>query len=239
MNKVISSKSPVLKLPLRPKNPSGLEMAIYRFQVKAYKHYHRIKDLDKTSPKEVKEVEETIAHLNRERAKINAHAQLQEQLLADLEAYRDDNKDKSRAELAQEKHHPTTRLVSNLYAVAEPQPSPNHAAHHIVMGNGSVRAMTNARLQMFMYGIGINDSMNGIWLPRSTAYKGHYTTPKAPTHSRIHGNNYQRWVGKLADIRNNESAFRARLVRIKSQLKDGSHPPQILMKKDPSWKPAE
>ncbi|WP_233448307.1 AHH domain-containing protein [Vibrio penaeicida] len=60
------------------------------------------------------------------------------------------------------------------------------------MGNGRVKAMINARLQMFMYGIGINDSMNGIWLPRSTTYKGRYTTPKAPTHSRIHGNNYQR-----------------------------------------------
>ncbi|HHG3448755.1 TPA: AHH domain-containing protein [Vibrio parahaemolyticus] len=238
MEKVILGKSPVLKLPLRPKNPSGLEMAIYRFQVKAYKHYNKIKDLDKTSPKEVKEAEETIAHLNRERAKINAHAQLQEQLLADLEVYRDDNKDSSYIELAKEKHHPTTRLASNLYAIAEPKPSPNHAAHHIIMGNGRVRAMTNARLQMFMYGIGINDSINGIWLPRSTAYKGHYTTPKAPMHSRIHGDNYQRWVGRLAVIRNNESAFRARLVTIKSQLKDGSHPPKILMKKDPSWKPA-
>ncbi|BCL73842.1 hypothetical protein TUMSATVNIG1_58280 (plasmid) [Vibrio nigripulchritudo] len=237
MNKVISSKSPVLKLPLRPKNPSGLEMAIYRFQVDAYKHYHKIKNLNNSSPEDIKEAKETVDHLNRERTKINAHAKLQEQLLADLEEYRDNNKDKARTELAQEKHHPTDRLVSNLYAIAEPKPSPNHAAHHIVMGNGQVRAMINARLQMFMYGIGINDSINGIWLPRSTAYKGHYTTPKAPIHSRIHGQNYQRWVGKLADIRNNESAFKAKLVSIKTQLKDGSHPPEILKKKDPSWKP--
>ncbi|EIO4079099.1 hypothetical protein D8T49_22560 [Vibrio vulnificus] len=239
MNKVILGKSPVLKVPPRPKNPSGLEMAIYIFQVKAYKHYHKVKALDKSSPKDIKEAEETIAHLNRERAKINAHAQMQEQLLAELETYRDDNRGKSRTELAKENHHPTNRLVSNLYAIAEPQPSPNHTAHHIVMGNGRVRAMVNARLQMFMYGIGINDSMNGIWLPRSMAYSGHYTTPKAPPHSRIHGNNYQIWVGKLADIRNNESAFRARLARIKTQLKDGSHPPQILMKQDPSWKPGQ
>ncbi|WP_413113975.1 AHH domain-containing protein [Thaumasiovibrio sp. DFM-14] len=234
----LGNKSPILKLPLRPSNPSALEMAIYQFQVKAYKHYHRVTNQTDSSPEELKEVKETIAHLERERAKINAHAIIEERLLRELEAYREESVRKSTTELSNEKHHPTTRLVSSLYAIAEPQPSPTHAAHHIVMGNGKVRAMIDARMQMFMYGIGINDSINGIWLPRSTAYKGHYTTPKAPTHSCIHGENYQRWVGILANIRNNEKRFKTKLTLIKKQLNDGTHPPMILKKKDPTWKPS-
>lgn len=46
------------------------------------------------------------------------------------------------------------------------------------MGNGKVTAMIDAKLQMFEFGIGINDAINGVWLPRSSAYKDHYTTPK-------------------------------------------------------------
>ncbi|HHX8442856.1 TPA: hypothetical protein ACVO0G_004276 [Vibrio diabolicus] len=38
--------------------------------------------------------------------------------------------------------------------------------------------MIDAKLQMFEFGIGINDAINGVWLHRSSAYKDHYTTPK-------------------------------------------------------------
>lgn len=237
MKQATLNPSPVIKLPLRPSNPSALEMAIYRFQVEAYKHYQKLKKSPASTPAEKKEVLETMKHLKRERAKINAHAKMQEQLFAELESYREGNKGKSSSELASEKHHPTNVLVRNLYAIAEPQPSQNHSAHHIVLGNGKVPRLIDARLQMFLYGIGINDAINGIWLPRSSAFKGHYTTPKAPPHSRIHGENYQAWVGMLARIQNNEAAFKVKLGRIKAQLNDGSHPPQIIMKKDPAWKP--
>ncbi|MBS9948599.1 AHH domain-containing protein [Vibrio alginolyticus] len=99
-----------------------------------------------------------------------------------------------------------------LYAVAEPHPSPNHAAHQIVMRNGKVTAMIDAKLQMLEFGIGINDAINGVWLPRSSAYKDHYTTPKAPPHSRIHGTNYQNWIGTLGRIRHSENVFKSTLL---------------------------
>jgi hypothetical protein len=97
--------------------------------------------------------------------------------------------------------------------------------------------MIDAKLQMFEFGIGINDAINGVWLPRSTAYKDHYTTPKAPPHSRIHGTNYQNWIGMLGRIRHSEKIFKSTLLRMKKQIQDGSHPAKILEKKDPNWKP--
>ncbi|HHI5546324.1 TPA: AHH domain-containing protein [Vibrio parahaemolyticus] len=237
MSTITIGKSPVFKKPLRPTNPSALELAIYNYQVDALKHYKKISNLANATKSQLTEIEETIKHLKRERAKIKAHARLQDDLYEELQQYRTNNKTKDESQLSKENHHPTNTLVKNLYAIAEPQPSPNHAAHHIVMGNGRVTAMIDAKLQMFEFGIGINDAINGVWLPRSTLYKDHYTTPKAPPHSRIHGTNYQNWIGTLGRIRHSEKVFKTTLLKMKKQIQDGSHPDKILEKKDVNWKP--
>lgn len=84
---------------------------------------------------------------------------------------------------------------------------------------------------MFELGIGINDAINSVWLARSSAYKDHYTTPKAPTHSRTHGTNYQNWIGTLGIIRHSEDVFKSALLKIKKQIQDGSRPENPLEKK--------
>ncbi|MCG3726300.1 AHH domain-containing protein [Vibrio cincinnatiensis] len=226
-----------IKKPPRPSNPSALEMTVYRYQLKAYDCYQKLKNKAGASKQEIAQLEEDIAFLKRDRARISAHARYQEYLAQELDEYRKSNKEKDEFELAEEKHHPTDTLSKNLYAVAESQPSPNHAVHHIIMGKGRHPITIEARLTMFEYGIGINDAINGVWLPRSSAYAGHYTTPKAPPHSRIHRYNYEIWVGRLARIKNNEAGFKIRLGQIKSDLKNGTHPTEILETKKPEWKP--
>ncbi|MGF1725667.1 hypothetical protein [Photobacterium nomapromontoriensis] len=94
-------------------------------------------------------------------------------------------------------------------------------------------SLMRARLQMHIYGLGINDPLNGVWLPRSKAYEGHFTTPKAPPHSRIHRYNYEMWVGQLAQVRD-KKLFVDRLRIIKMKLNHGTHPDKILEKKDPT-----
>ncbi|MFH4412495.1 hypothetical protein [Vibrio diabolicus] len=69
------------------------------------------------SKSELEEVEATIKYLKRERAKIKAHAHLQDELYEELKKYRRENKAKDESQLSREKHHPTNSLIRNLYAV--------------------------------------------------------------------------------------------------------------------------
>jgi len=60
----------------------------------------------------------------------------------------------------------------------------NYAAHHIVAGKSKYSA--RARKILKRAKIDINDSSNGVFLPRSTEY----SAPPAITHSRIHTKKY-------------------------------------------------
>ncbi|BCL71828.1 hypothetical protein TUMSATVNIG1_37950 [Vibrio nigripulchritudo] len=226
-------KNPIAKLPSRPSNPTPLELAIHRFQKDALRVKNKLDANPNAKGKDLDQIKEDIAHLDREMIRISTQSSLQSQ----LEKYRTDNKDKSTVELSKEAHHPTDNLSNFLYAVGEPKPSNNHHPHHIIMGNGKSRMM-RVRLQMHRYGIGINDPINGVWLPRSSAFKGHFTTPKAPPHSRIHTYNYETWISEnLAHVRRNEAVFIGKLKTIKREIKSGSHPDKILEKKDKNWSP--
>lgn len=235
MKKVILSKSPIQSIPARPSNPTPLELAINRFQREAVRVRQNLQQEPKPDGMALKKIKEDLAFLDRELIRISTQSSLQ----SNLSEYREGNKQKKSHELVREPHHPTKQLVSHLYAVAEPQPSKNHHPHHIVMGKGNARMM-RTRLQMHLYGIGINDPVNGIWLPRSTAFEGHFTTPKAPPHSRIHSHNYQTWISdSLVNIRKSETQFVNKLRIIKLDIKNGTHPAKILEKKDINWSPSK
>lgn len=216
----------------RPSNPTPLELAIHRFEQLANQHYQT--GLEKMDGKAKLKHGRDLQHLQRERIRISTQAALQQ----DLDSYRADNKQKNISELANEPHHPTVTLSRHLTAVAEPKPSLDHDAHHIVMGKGRWLAsqMMRARLNLHLNGIGINDPINGVWLPRDKASKGHWATPNSPAHKEIHRYNYESWIStRLGGPALPESSVRNRLRDIKHVLTFGGYPAKIVEKKDAQW----
>ncbi|MCX2782246.1 AHH domain-containing protein [Microbulbifer thermotolerans] len=136
-----------------------------------------------------------------------------------------------------ESHHPTDDLVTHMAAVGEPKPSPYHDAHHIIPGKGRwlQEEIAQARANMHLAGIGIQDPRNGIFLPRTKAHKGHWSAPKAPAHKEIHRYNYETWIFDKFQFELPPLAFEAELLIVKTQLKTGGHPKKILEPKDPGW----
>ncbi|AWF82575.1 hypothetical protein BTJ40_18155 [Microbulbifer sp. A4B17] len=93
-----------------------------------------------------------------------------------------------------------------------------------------------ARLNLHAHGVGINDPVNGVWLPRKYEYKGHWATPKAPAHKEIHRYNYETWiVAKFSQSGLPELVLRNRLREVKTRLKHGGYPQQITKAKDCEW----
>ncbi|MCX2834475.1 AHH domain-containing protein [Microbulbifer thermotolerans] len=222
-----------------PKAPNPLELAIYEFEKKA-REYHQ--SLAQKAPKD-ETPEQTAArraalqrdldHLKSERTRIVHMTQIQRQ----LEEYRERCRNSSPEELAREPHHPTDDLVINMAAAGEPKPSPYHDAHHIIPGKGRWRQdeIAQARTNLHLAGIGIQDPQNGVYLPRDKAHKGHWSAPKAPAHKEIHRYNYETWIFAKFSEPLPTIAFEAALLMVKTQLKTGEHPKEILKPKDPAW----
>ncbi|MBP7546483.1 MAG: AHH domain-containing protein [Corallincola sp.] len=233
----VVSPPPIIPSP-RPSNPTALELAIHRFeeQANAY-HYEKTKLAKATGqPSEIAKARAKLdrdwQHLQRERLRISTQAGLQRS----LEDYRKASKQKTKDELQAEPHHPARVLARHLTAVGEPKPSRDHDPHHIIAGKGRFmpEAMEQARLGLHMHGIGINDAINGVWLPRSKADKGHWATPESPAHREIHRHNYEMWIWRLFGATLlPENVVRQRLRVVKLKLRLGGYPSEIVQPKDP------
>lgn len=235
----MNNQSPLIPQP-RPSEPSALDLAIHRFEQQARKyHYNKSQAAPANETAEQKAArqkafERDWDHLQKEKIRISTLAALQQ----NLEEYREDSKNKTTAELVKEPHHPTRKLANNLTAIAEPKPSPDHDPHHIIMGKGRwlVAQMMRARLNLHAHGIGINDPINGIWLPRNNKDAGHWATPGAPAHKKIHRYNYEQWVTRILRARGlSEVVVRNQLRDIKHKLKTGTYPIEITLPKDTEW----
>ncbi len=223
-----------IPMPTRPSNPSALEMAIYNYEIKA-REFHNEKNYlaseNECTSKKSERIEKRNRdwnHLMRERRRITAHVIQQEE----LERYRAVNKDKSVKDLAQEKHHPTSKLARNLRAVGEPKPTVIHEAHHIIPGKG--RHLKAMMAVCRLYGIGTNDPVNGVWLRNfSKNTSDDWATPEAPPHRPLHTKNYEEWISSSFSNDNlPETVFGARLCKVKHELKSGTHPSNILVGKE-------
>lgn len=232
---------PPYTIPPRPSNPTPLEMAIYEFQKKALAYHHKKALLNgankapELQAKELAALEQDWRHLERERIRISVQAGLQQE----LDDYRTAGRLMTSAELRNEAHHPTAVLARNLTAVGEPKPSPDHDPHHIIMGKGRWRSdlMMRTRLTMHMHKIRINDPLNGVWLPRNKNDKGHWATPESPAHKDIHRYNYETWiVSKFVLAGRDEAKFRNTLLDVKTKLRFGGYPSNILAPKDVNWR---
>ena len=224
-------------IPQRPNNPTSMELAIYRFQVKARKYHINQAALANNKDKLASARSERDAkHLDIERATIVSHSKAMENKLIE---YRKESKDKNPLELLKEEHHPTNILARNLRAVGEPKPTTFHEAHHIIPGKGRYiqASIIACRLNLHRHGVGINDPLNGIWLRNFKRNKPHdWATEKAPGHREIHRHNYESWI--TANFSNNrlpDQIFLNRLNKVKRQLRDGTMPEKVMQKKDANW----
>ncbi|WKT59940.1 AHH domain-containing protein [Microbulbifer thermotolerans] len=219
-----------------PKAPTPLELAIYEFEKRAKAYHQRLAESapPDESPSQAKAREAAcqrdLEHLECERTRIRALVQIQ----AQLEQYRADCKKKSFKELLAEPHHPTRKLAKHMTAAAEPKPSPHHDPHHIIPGKGRwlQSLIVEARLSMHICGIGINDPLNGVWLPRDRRYKGHWATPKAPAHKELHRYKYEEWIAQKFRKSLPVEAFKGELRLVKAMLKGGGYPPSIVQPKN-------
>ncbi|MBD1556414.1 hypothetical protein HC752_05645 [Vibrio sp. S9_S30] len=76
---IFGGKNPVAKLPKRPSNPTPLELAIHRFQKKAIAVKHKLDVTPDVKGKELNQIKEDIAHLDREMIRISTQSSLQSQ----------------------------------------------------------------------------------------------------------------------------------------------------------------
>ena len=226
--------------PIRPSNPSALELAIYRYECQAAEYHDKKNSVapnnesKEACKQRIDALEKDWAHLQHERKKITAQVMLQQ----DLETYRAENKLKDEDELFEEAHHPTRVLARNLTAVGEPKPSSIHDPHHIIPGKGRFQQvrLVVTRLALHAHGIGINDPLNGAWLPRYKKHKGHWAGSEAPAHREIHRYNYESWiVNTFSSPMLPEQAMISRLQRVKHKLLHGGYPQKIIEKKGTSW----
>ncbi|GLQ72896.1 AHH domain-containing protein [Vibrio penaeicida] len=229
--------------PPRPSNPTPLELAIHRYEQDCAKfHNKRNSTLPEDSTKNIEYQEaarQDWQHLKVLRKQIVARVYLQNQLSEYRYSTQKASDDGDLESLYNEEHHPTDRLAPNLTAIGEPKPTTNHEPHHIIPGKGRYRQdeLMNVRLNLHAYGYGINDPLNGVWLVNFKKNKPlNWDSPKSPGHREIHRYNYETWIiSKFMLDTLPKEVFTNRLIDVKSRLRTGSHPAQILIAKDTKW----
>lgn len=252
MNK---SYSP-LPMPVRPENPSPLELLVYEFE-KRCAEYHSKERAQKVKLLSSKDQARFIEnqslewnHLQNLKAALIAY-DIVTPSQQELAKYREEVKNKSVFERAKESHHPPKLLAKNLAANGELQPSPRYAPHHIIMGKGQYRQamMSAARLNLHLHGLGINDPDNGVWLVHkrtdsdlwkvddSTNDKPrHWAEPDAPVHLPIHTFNYETWIFYQFGPKGiPKDSFMNSLKVVKALLKTGAYPKKLEEKLDREW----
>ncbi len=139
--------------------------------------------------------------------------------------------------MSSEPHHPTDNLEEFLKADGCPKPSPKHSAHHIVPGEGKTQNAANARIEMHLHCIRINDPDNGVWMVRLKKDKGHWSMPNASSHLEIHTHNYEFWVYQKIRRALDEEDARRILRNIANILQAGigEQPLKIAMPPDNEW----
>ena len=105
-------------------------------------------------------------------------------------------------------------LHKNMQNLGIPESKYKNSAHHIVMSNSKDWRMVKLREKMDSFKIGINEGINGAYLPTSSKVK-------APAHSKIHTNEYkQNTYDRLINI-DNATDFKKELQNIGKEISEG------------------
>lgn len=212
-----------------------LERVISEFEKKARKFHD---DRDASAIKSGKDTDDQksarqadrkseMDHLKQEAALAKTMAQVQVR----IEEYRSAENIVMHAE----KHHPTAELENLLRADGRPKPSPKHTAHHIVPGKGKTNFAADARIELHLHNIRINDPDNGVWMLQYKEDKGHWSMPNAHSHKEIHTHNYEKWVFQKISAALDEPDARQILRNVGHLLHEGKQPPQVTMPPQASW----
>ena len=219
--------------PIRPSNPSALEMAIYNFELKAKKHYDA--KLKNSSDKaQVAKMQRDFEHLQKEKQRMIAAATARDI----LNEYREYTNAATSEELEQEEHHPSNKLANYLAAAGEPKPTPDHEAHHIVPGKGRYKQsdILAARLTLHAWNIGINDPRNGVWLINFKKNNpDDWATSESVPHRNLHRHNYEKWVGETLRVSLSQRDTENKLRMLKFKIQTNTMPPSVMAPKDATW----
>jgi len=159
-----------------------------------------------------------------ERGRIQVVVQIQ----AGLARYRKESKEKDVDELEDEKHC-SMRLGDHMRAEGFARPGPYWHAHAMIAGSDTRSWQLRALLAEL--GIGIDDSVNGCWLPSRSKYCGQQPYPKAIPHSRIHRHNYYAWLNiRFAGVFS-EQVMRTQLLATRSDLLHATFPEEVMLPK--------
>lgn len=154
------------------------------------------------------------------------------QVQAGLAKYKADARTMDDQALENESHS-STRLGEYLRASGKPKPKPkpdNRVDAHAIVAGGHTAA-ARIRGLMAAFKIRVDDTDNGMWMPRRTADTPHWAFPKCPPHSRIHRFNYYFWLRTVLLGLRDEVQFRHALRMVARQLEHGTHPEYVMMRK--------
>jgi len=110
----------------------------------------------------------------------------------------------------------SSRLLGIALEAAGHVRPPNSAAHHIVAGGAGAAARARAVLQKF--GVGINDAVNGVFLPANKAVANE---AGAAVHSTLHTDAYYETVNQMLSAATTRSEVEAVLAAIRQGLLSG------------------
>lgn len=192
------------------------------------------------------ELEQRLADLKQRKRMLTTEADIHDKVAkmqADLAEYQvrnrpksgetDDEADIRVSKLSAEPHHPTKSLRDNMFAVGDLPPDDNCACHHIVEGSGKSiidrktgkrkqsQDAIEARATLHYLGVGINDPVNGVYLPLNRSYVPHWFFPKALPHANLHTLAYEKMVNEKLMFLECELTLRTQLGDIRRMLEEG------------------
>lgn len=125
----------------------------------------------------------------------------------------------------------SARLAAFMTANGDPRPRKLCDCHAIISGKDP-RAVP-IRAVMAWVAMRIDFPLNGTWLPKNTAAKVHMPKhlSKAVPHSRIHRNNYYRWLADLVNPRTikDDKSLASTLKRVRFMLETSSFPGYVML----------
>jgi hypothetical protein len=111
---------------------------------------------------------------------------------------------------------PSSRSLGRALEAAGHVRPPGSAAHHIISGSAPEAAQARAVLQQF--GIGIDEAVNGVFLPANRAASN---PAGAAVHSTLHTNKYYQQVTRMLSAATTRAEAEAALNAIRQALLSG------------------
>ncbi|WP_339074472.1 AHH domain-containing protein [Teredinibacter turnerae] len=119
----------------------------------------------------------------------------------------------------------STILGNHLRADGQARHGANWEAHHIVCSRHASHG--SARLKMFAY-VGINDPLNGCWLPKKNEDAKGTVLPNAVGHGYLQTNKYAAWVGRTLRMANGERDILNALQSIRRKVQNAKNEPDVV-----------